>query len=137
MTALDGAGQSETHKRTCAPAIQRGSQQQLRVFPDLAVEARIVVGVHAALEVCGKSQHDISDLADGPTVFIREFICDECVSSEMPKLESPMPMPAFSQSLDQSVRRAVAFAGRQPHERARPEHLLLSARRAPPPARRD
>jgi ATP-dependent Clp protease adapter protein ClpS len=44
----------------------------------------------------------------------------------MPKLESPMPMPAFSQSLDQSVRRAVALAGRPPHERARPEHLLLA-----------
>src|SRR5712691_6352350 len=29
---------------------------------------------------CGRRQHDISDLADGPAAFVREFICEECVS---------------------------------------------------------
>src|SRR6516165_10095925 len=41
----------------------------------------------------------------------------------MGELESPMP--AFSQNLDQSVRRALALAG-QRHECASPEHLLLA-----------
>jgi ATP-dependent Clp protease adapter protein ClpS len=70
--------------------------------------------------LCGKSQHDVSDLASGPAVFVREFICDECVSSELAKLA------AFSQSLNQSLRRAVALAGPRPYEGAAPEHLLLA-----------
>lgn len=74
--------------------------------------------------LCGKSQHDVSDLASGPAVFVREFICDECVRSELAKLEGPMP--AFSQSLAQSLRRAVALAERRSHEGAMAEHLLLA-----------
>jgi ATP-dependent Clp protease adapter protein ClpS len=73
---------------------------------------------------CGKSQHDKSDLAGGPQVFVREFICDECLSLEMAKLESPMP--AFSQSLNQSLTRAVGLAEARRHEYATPEHLLLA-----------
>jgi ATP-dependent Clp protease adaptor protein ClpS/Clp amino terminal domain, pathogenicity island component/ClpX C4-type zinc finger len=74
--------------------------------------------------LCGKSQDDLSDLAGGPAVFVREFICDECVSSELAKPESPAL--AFSQGLDESLRRAVALAGRRPHEAVMPEHLLLA-----------
>ena len=29
--------------------------------------------------LCGKSQHDVSDLDGGPAAFVREFICDESV----------------------------------------------------------
>jgi ATP-dependent Clp protease adapter protein ClpS len=74
--------------------------------------------------LCGKSQHDVNDLAGGPEVFVREFICDECVHSELAKLDNPMP--AFSQSLDQSLRRAVALAARRPQGDTTPEHLLLA-----------
>ena len=38
--------------------------------------------------LCGKSQHDLSDLVGGPEAFIREFICDECVRSELAKAKS-------------------------------------------------
>ncbi len=65
--------------------------------------------------LCGKSQHDVSDLAAGPAVFVREFICDECVRSELAEREGPMP--ALSQSLDRSLRRAVALAARLGAER--------------------
>lgn len=74
--------------------------------------------------LCGKRQHDLSDLAGGPANFAREFICDECARTELAKLESPMP--AFAQNLDQSLRRAVAFAGRRSNEGATPEDLLLA-----------
>jgi ATP-dependent Clp protease adapter protein ClpS len=77
-----------------------------------------------ACSLCGRSQHDVSDLAGGPAVFGREFICDECVSSELARLESPTL--GFSQGLDQSLRRAVALAGGRPYERDIPEHLLLA-----------
>jgi ATP-dependent Clp protease adaptor protein ClpS len=40
--------------------------------------------------LCGKSQHDLSDLVGGPEPFIREFICDECVRSELAKSKSAM-----------------------------------------------
>jgi ATP-dependent Clp protease adaptor protein ClpS len=40
--------------------------------------------------LCGRSQHDVSDLASGPEVFLREFICDECVRSELAKTENPI-----------------------------------------------
>ena len=40
--------------------------------------------------LCGKSQHDVSDLAGGPEVFAREFICDECVRSELAKPKNQM-----------------------------------------------
>jgi len=73
---------------------------------------------------CGRRQHDISDLADGPAAFAREFICDECVSLELAKLESPTL--AFSPGLDQSLRRAIALARLRPHEGVTPEHLLLA-----------
>jgi ATP-dependent Clp protease ATP-binding subunit ClpA len=74
--------------------------------------------------LCGKSQHDVSDLAGGQEVFVREFICDECVRSELAKLENPVP--AFSQSLDQSLRRAVVLAAQRPRADATPKHLLLA-----------
>jgi ATP-dependent Clp protease adaptor protein ClpS len=35
--------------------------------------------------LCGKSQHDLSDLVGGPEAFVREFICDECARSELAK----------------------------------------------------
>jgi ATP-dependent Clp protease adaptor protein ClpS len=38
--------------------------------------------------LCGKSQHDLSDLVGGPEAFVREFICDECVRSELAKSKS-------------------------------------------------
>lgn len=41
--------------------------------------------------LCGKRQHDVSDLASGPADFVREFVCDECVCSELTKPESPTP----------------------------------------------
>ena len=74
--------------------------------------------------LCGKSQHDVSDLAGGPAAFVREFICDECVRLELAKLENPMP--ALSQSLDQSLRRAVALTARPSDEGVTPEYLLLA-----------
>lgn len=74
--------------------------------------------------LCGKSQPDVSGLAGGPRVFILEFVCDECASAEAAKLESPMPV--FSQSLEESLSRAVALAARRSHEIATPEHLLLA-----------
>ena len=40
--------------------------------------------------LCGKSQHDLSDLVGGPEAFVREFICDECVCSELAKSKSTM-----------------------------------------------
>lgn len=74
--------------------------------------------------LCGKSQHDVSDLAAGPAAFVREFICDECIRLELAKLENPIP--ALSQSLDHSLRRAVALAGRLSDEGVTPEYLLLA-----------
>lgn len=74
--------------------------------------------------LCGKSQRDVSDLAGGPAAFVREFICDECVRLELAKLANPIPV--FSQSLDQSLRRAAALAGRVPNESVTPEYLLLA-----------
>src|SRR5262245_10901681 len=40
--------------------------------------------------LCGKSQHDLSDLVGGPEAFVRQFICDECVRSELAKSKSAM-----------------------------------------------
>ena len=40
--------------------------------------------------LCSKSQHDLSDLVGGPEVFVREFICDECVRLELAKSKSAM-----------------------------------------------
>ncbi|HEY2532426.1 MAG TPA: ATP-dependent Clp protease adaptor ClpS [Xanthobacteraceae bacterium] len=69
---------------------------------------------------CGKSQHDISNLAGGAAVFVREFVCDECISAELAR------PTAFSQNLSQSLWRAVALAERRSHEGAAPKHLLLA-----------
>src|SRR5262249_16039385 len=74
--------------------------------------------------VCGKSQHDVSALAGGPAIFVHEFVCDECNGSELAKSESPAA--AFSQSLEQSLRRPVALPSRLPPEPPTPEHLLLA-----------
>ena len=38
--------------------------------------------------LCGNSQHDLSDLVGRPEAFVREFICDECVRSELAKSKS-------------------------------------------------
>jgi ATP-dependent Clp protease adaptor protein ClpS len=74
--------------------------------------------------LCGESQDDVNDLAGGPAVFVRDFICDRCVGSELARLKSPTL--AFSQGLEQSLRRAIALAGERPHERDIPEYLLLA-----------
>jgi hypothetical protein len=74
--------------------------------------------------LCGKSQHDVSDLSGGPAAFVREFVCHECIRLELAKLENPIP--ALSQSLDHSLRRAVALAGRLSDEGVTPEYLLLA-----------
>ena len=72
--------------------------------------------------LCGKSQHDVSDLDGGPAAFVREFICDNWL--ELAKLENPIP--ALSQSLDDSLRGVVVLAGRLSDEGVTPEYLLLA-----------
>ena len=74
--------------------------------------------------ICGKSQHDISDIAGSPAVFVRDFICDECVGSELARLESPAL--AFSKDLDQTLHRALTIAQERGEPHAIEEHLLLS-----------
>ena len=57
--------------------------------------------------LCGKSQHDVSDLTGGPEVFVREFICDKCVRLELAKPKNPMadhagPQASFDTSTGSS-----------------------------------
>jgi len=74
--------------------------------------------------LCGKSQRDVSNLSNGPDILVREFMCDDCNSLELTKLESPMP--AFSPSLNETLGRAVALAGQRGYKGARPEDVLLA-----------
>jgi ATP-dependent Clp protease adapter protein ClpS len=74
--------------------------------------------------ICGRSQHDISDIAGSPADFVRDFICDECVGSELARLESPTL--AFSKDLEQTLHRALTIARERSEPHAIEEHLLLA-----------
>jgi ATP-dependent Clp protease adaptor protein ClpS len=53
--------------------------------------------------LCGKSQHDLSDLVGGPERFVHEFICDECVRSELVKSKSAMADHLGSRAAGSSI----------------------------------
>ena len=45
--------------------------------------------------LCRKSQYDVSGFSEGPDIFVREFICDDCVSLELARSDESVQETLF------------------------------------------